>query len=79
MNPEALVVQGVLDILELLGHLEDQEYRSPEDLDPLSPLECLAALDNVVKTKAFSKKSGKAEICVSGYSTVGIVLVAIHC
>lgn len=77
MSPEALVVQGVLDILELLGHLEDQEYRSLEDLDPLSPLELLATLDNVVKT-TFSKRSDKAEICVSGYCIIGIVLFAIH-
>lgn len=77
MSPEALVVQGVLDILELLGHLEDQEYRSLEDLDPLSPLERLATLDNVVKTP-FSKRSDKAEICVAGYSIIGIVLFAIH-
>ncbi|KAI1234791.1 hypothetical protein IHE44_0003169 [Lamprotornis superbus] len=58
VSPEALVVQGVLDILELLGHLEDREYRSLEDLDPPSPLECLAALDNVVKTQPFSKRIG---------------------
>lgn len=78
MSPEALGVQGVLDILELLGHLEDQGYRSLEDLDLLSLLECLATLGNGVKTKPFSKKSGKAEICVSGYGTAGIVLAAIH-
>lgn len=66
MSPEALVAQGVLDILELLGHLEDQGYRSLEDLDPLSPLEFLATLENVVKTQYFSKKSGKAEVCVAG-------------
>lgn len=56
MNPEALGDQGVLDILGLHGHLEDQERRSLEDLDPLSPLECLATLDNIVKTQSFSKK-----------------------
>lgn len=65
MNPEALGDQGVLDILGLLGHPEDQERRSLEDLDPPSPLECPANLDNVVKTKSFSKTSDKAEICVS--------------
>ncbi|RLW02611.1 hypothetical protein DV515_00007071 [Chloebia gouldiae] len=50
VSPEALVVQGALGILELLGHLEDQEYRSLEDLDPLSPLECLAALEKATHT-----------------------------
>jgi len=56
VNPEALEDQGALDILGLLGHLEDQERRSLEDLDPLSPLECPATLDNVVKTQPVSKK-----------------------
>lgn len=56
VNPEALGDQGVLDILGLHGHLEDQEHRSLEDLDPLSPLECLATLDNIIKTQPFSKK-----------------------
>lgn len=55
VNPEVLGDQGALDSLGFLGHLEDQEHRSLEDLDLLSHLERLATLDNIVKTQSFSK------------------------
>lgn len=56
MNPEVLGGQGVLDSPGFLGHLEDQEHQSLEDLDLLSHLERLVTLDNIVKTQSFSKK-----------------------